>query len=1012
MNIRLPFVLLFSSLFFIAGAQKEQAPYFQQEVNTTIDVSLDDVNHTLNGTIKIQYINNAPKPLDTLFIHLWANAYKDRTTAFAKQQLRNKSKKFHYSKPEQKGNFEGIAFKIDGRDVNYQYYQGNKDIAIILLPKSLNPGEEMIIETPLNLQIPSSFSRLGHVGTSYQMTQWFPKPAVYDRDGWHPMPYLNQGEFYSEFGSYDVSITLPENYVVCATGTLKTDSEYQFLERKIEETKARAQDTTRDTSFPESSETMKTIRYTAENCHDFGWFADKRFYVEKGSVPLSNGKVVDTWVFYTDTEKDLWQDALGYVNRSVRFYSDMVGNYPYPHATAVQSALSAGGGMEYPMITVIGAMGNAHALDGVITHEVGHNWFYGILGFNERDHAWLDEGINSYYDHRYDQLYYDKPMSMGLPAAFTNHLETSGMQFALMAQIKRGHDQAPSLHAADFESTNYFFSCYEKPALAFEFLEQYLGAERFDAIMHSLYEQWEFKHPGPQDVIDHFNRESGEDLSWFFDGFIYSNDEVDYKVNKISKKDNNYEIKVSNQGDIASPFPVTAYKDGAAVETKWFEPTEKSNTYDFPVGDYDYIVIDSSHTMLDINRFNNYKKFKGINLPTVRLLGGVDNSRKKQLFVLPAPLYNRYDGFMLGLHVNNYAVPFPRLKASINTVYGFNSKLIAGTARLQYDHPVKKGKLQRVSYKLTSRQFSLDRVDDLDNRSNYGTITPSVKLYFLHNQSSLWTSSAELKSTFVRLSEYVQNESTFGPDNSVFTELNYRVRHASSLHPFVLETSVEHMSYPRILGGVENGNDNAVKVDLAIKQSYEYMRDRKVSVRVYAAAMPVSSNASYTTINNTTAGNNANINLVYNGFADYAFDDFFLGRHEQTGFFSAQVKNKDGGFKLAGIDPGSIGQSDRFAYSINLVSDLPIKKLPNLFKLYFDYGGYMINRQSNAERSIENIYSGGIMFNFMDAISIHFPLINSSNITAIQGSNYFPKISFTLDLDRLDVVDLYNNFRI
>ncbi|MDA9774588.1 M1 family metallopeptidase, partial [Saprospiraceae bacterium] len=843
--------------------------------------------------------------------------------------------------------------------------------------------------------------------------QWFPKPAVFDKDGWHPMPYLTQGEFYSEFGSYDVTLTLPENYVVCATGTLKTDSEYQFLQEKIEETKERAQDTIRDTTFPESSSKMKTIRYTAENVHDFGWFADKRFYVEKGNVSLSNGANIDTWVFYTDTEKTLWQDALSYVDRSVKFYSDMVGNYPYPQATAVQSALSAGGGMEYPMITVIGAMGNAKALDGVITHEVGHNWFYGILGFNERDHAWLDEGINSYYDHRYTQQYYKESSSMGLPAFLTKGMELSGMQLALAAQTKRGHDQAPSLHSADFESTNYFFSCYEKPALAFEFLEQYLGAERFDKIMHSLYDQWEFKHPGPDDVISHFNKEAGEDLSWFFDGFIYSNDEVDYKVKSIKKSGDLLQIKVVNKGDINAPFPVTAYKDGKAVETKWYEATDKSKVYDFPMGNYDYFMIDSSYTMLDINQFNNYKKTKGVNLPSIGLLGGVDNMKKKQIFVLPAISYNAYDGFMLGLNLNNYAIPFPRFKGSITSMYGFGSKLIAGTARLQYDHAIKKGKLQRISYKLSSRQFSLDQVTDDGQNRNYGTVVPSVKFHFMHDNNSPWTSIAEIKSTFARISGISNILDLTDVDDNVFTEVNYKVFKTHPLTPFQLEASIEHMSY-RSFFATDGGDSqqNAVKLDLAVKQSYEFMKGKSFSVRGYVAAMPINSGLSTTLVNETRAGANANINLVANGFSDHSYEDFYFGRNEQEGFFSSQVHMRDGAFKLGGIDPGGIGQSDRFAYAVNIVTDLPIKKLPSFVKLYFDYGGYMINRQSSSERAMEQIYSGGVMLNFVDIVSVHFPLINSSTITQIQGSAYLPKITFTLDLGKADVVDLYNNFRI
>jgi aminopeptidase N len=151
---------------------------------------------------------------------------------------------------------------------------------------------------------------------------------------------------------------------------------------------------------------MKTIQYKAENVHDFAWFADKRFYVQKEDVTLPSGRKVDTYVMFTYYEADLWKEAILYVNRSVEYYSDRIGEYPYPHATAVQSALSAGAGMEYPMITVIGGSGNGKSLDQVITHEVGHNWFYGILASNERQFVWMDEGFNSFYEQAYIKKYY------------------------------------------------------------------------------------------------------------------------------------------------------------------------------------------------------------------------------------------------------------------------------------------------------------------------------------------------------------------------------------------------------------------------------------------------------------------------------------------------------------------------------------------------------------------------------------------------------------------------------
>ncbi|MFT5864096.1 MAG: hypothetical protein ACI828_002769, partial [Flavobacteriales bacterium] len=411
-----------------------QDNYFQQEVNTRIDVTLDDEKHFLTGNIEIEYINNSPDELHEIYMHLWANAYKNRTTAFAKQKVTQGDAKFYFAKNKDLGRFYKLDFKINGKSTEWNILKGKADIALIKLGTPLKSGERLTITSPLELKIPTSFSRLGHVGQSYQVTQWFPKPAVYDRDGWHPMSYVDMGEFYSEFGSYDVKITLPENYIVGSTGELQNESEKEFLQVKVDETKAflaKMDDETLKalkSTFPASSEKTKTLHYLAQDVHDFAWFADKRFHVQKSAVKLASGKTIDTWAMFSNAESWLWRKGSFYVDRSVKFYSENVGEYPYPHATAVQSALSAGGGMEYPMITVIGLMGDPKSLDGVITHEVGHNWFYGILAFDERDHPWMDEGINSYYDHRYSTQFYEGQRMDFIPEFFTKGSDISTLE--------------------------------------------------------------------------------------------------------------------------------------------------------------------------------------------------------------------------------------------------------------------------------------------------------------------------------------------------------------------------------------------------------------------------------------------------------------------------------------------------------------------------------------------------------------------------------------------------------
>ena len=278
------FVLLLSTTY--SWGQKE---YFQQEVNYTIDVSLNDEKHLLDGKMQIEYINNSPDALERLIIHLWPNAYKNTDTNFAKQKVSNGSTAFYFAAEEYRGGFNTVSFSQNGKPLNHSPYEDKIDIASLELSSPLAPGATCVIDVEFQLDIPRSYSRLGHVGQSYQMTQWYPKPAVYDRDGWHPMPYLDMGEFYSEFGSFDVSIDLPANYVVGASGQLMTESEKQFLNENMARTQVYLDSLNeaielgewknKTEDAPTSSTERKTIRYVAENVHDFAWFADKEFKV-------------------------------------------------------------------------------------------------------------------------------------------------------------------------------------------------------------------------------------------------------------------------------------------------------------------------------------------------------------------------------------------------------------------------------------------------------------------------------------------------------------------------------------------------------------------------------------------------------------------------------------------------------------------------------------------------------------------------------------------------------------
>src|SRR6218665_2433604 len=211
-------LLLIFFVFIFKNCFSQNSPYWQQKVDITIDATLNDFMNTLAGNIKMVYSNHSPDTLHFIWIHVWPNAYKNDRTAFSDQLLENGSTKFYFSSEENRGYINRLAFKVNDVSAEAEDHPQHQDIVKLLLPTPLAPGDSAHITTPFHVKLPYHFSRSGFVGQSFMITQWYPKPAVYDRKGWHEMPYLDQGEFYSEFGSFDVQVTVPVSYKVAATG--------------------------------------------------------------------------------------------------------------------------------------------------------------------------------------------------------------------------------------------------------------------------------------------------------------------------------------------------------------------------------------------------------------------------------------------------------------------------------------------------------------------------------------------------------------------------------------------------------------------------------------------------------------------------------------------------------------------------------------------------------------------------------------------------------------------------
>lgn len=510
-----PVLLLIVS---VAGAQTIP-PYWQQQVDFKIDVSLNDKDHSLKGDATITYTNNSPDKLEYIWFHCWPNAYKNDKTAYAKQILRDSDGKKRWKEMKDKGSMDGLAFTVNGKAAKAEADKENIDVVKLFLPEPLAPGGKITIQTPFTVKIPTYSSRSGHLDQSYIICQWYPKPAVYDRKGWHPIPYLDQGEFYSEYGSFDVSITVPSAYVVGATGTLQNAEELKAYKELGKSNGKKSSGLVR--YKPVTASLLKTLEYKGENIHDFAWFADKDFIVRYDTARLASGKVIDVFSYSYEAGNKYWNKSTDYIEDAVRHYSNWIGEYPYPVAQAVEGPKNVmSGGMEYPMITLITSPdANEERLDAVITHEVGHNWFYGILGSNERDHAWMDEGVNTYFQFRYEAEKYRANSIFGdaIPGEIKNKSldDFQSAIYGAMTQVPM--EEAIETPSADFENKDeYGTVVYIKTAIWMYIIEVTIGWDNLEKAIKAYYTEWKFKHPYPEDFKAVFEKETGKNLDDLF----------------------------------------------------------------------------------------------------------------------------------------------------------------------------------------------------------------------------------------------------------------------------------------------------------------------------------------------------------------------------------------------------------------------------------------------------------------------------------------------------------------
>ncbi len=584
------------------------AGYWQQRVEYQIDIRLDDQTHAVQGRAKIKYINHSPDTLQRVFFHLYWNAFQPKS-AYAKwvNQVQDPyvNTKLLELKPDEIGRQDIFTVQQNGIAIGYKV---NETIMEVTLSRPLLPGDFDVFDVAWQGQVPVIIKRGGRnssAGVAYTFTQWYPKICAYDRKGWHADPYIGR-EFYGEFGSFKVDITLPKKYVVAATGVLQNAANigYGYENEGV--------------AVKPNYGLVNVWKFTADNVHDFAWSADPEYKHEKVQV---RDDLTLHFFYQPGTESDPSMQYLKqYAAETLPLIEANFGRYRYPQFSFVEGGEWA---MEYPMMTLIEKVSPSDDLRGTAVHEWMHNWYYGMLGNNENDEHWLDEGFASY--------------AASVILAASNGADAASLRRAALETVVRVGAQVtePAALPANFyhSSDAYFFNAYAKGEAFLWQLRYIVGDEAFEKALLRYYAVWCFKHPTGDDFVRAVERASGMELDWFQACWLRTTKTIDYGVEKVAADGSTATVlTLKRLQEVPLPVEVLVkYKDGSSewyyIPTdyqrglkKMSDKTVIQEPWSFAADTYDLrlnksltsiqaITIDPEQRTADVDRANNQRLF-------------------------------------------------------------------------------------------------------------------------------------------------------------------------------------------------------------------------------------------------------------------------------------------------------------------------------------------------------------------------------------------------------------------
>jgi hypothetical protein len=577
-----------------------------RNANYELQVRLDHGNRTLSGSGIIRWRNIGLAPTATLRMHLYWNAWRDSKSSWLREaalagfdtvDMRDEDwasidvRQLTLANADGSAGLDlmpGFAF-VQPDDANAD----DRTLASVALPKPVAPGEQIALRVAWQSHVPRTFARTGAVGNYYFIAHWFPKIAVFAEDRWIAHQFHANTEFFADYGRYDVRMTVPRGWVIGATGTEQTR-----------------------TDNPDGT---TTHHYVQDDVHDFAWTTSPDYVEYRRQFSVANLPAAEMRLLLQPEHRGQENRHFDATAAALRYYGEWYGAYPYGHITIVDPAYQSGaGGMEYPTIFTAGtswiAPWQSNTPESVTIHEAGHQFWYAMVGNNEVEDAWMDEGINMFSDARVAALAFQPDYHVQhffggfIPWQYRDialQRDTDG-NYAGIYRTSAEWD-VPAAPTWRYWPGAHVGITYSKTALWLHTLERFLGWDTLQRILSTFFERWKFRHPRPDDFFAVANEVSGRDLTWFFDQVYRSSNEFDYGIEQLTTDPDRTTVIVRRFGEAIFPVDVvTTFGDGSRAKEQW-DGRDRWRLYTYEKrGTAVSAVVDPERILLlDMNRTNN-----------------------------------------------------------------------------------------------------------------------------------------------------------------------------------------------------------------------------------------------------------------------------------------------------------------------------------------------------------------------------------------------------------------------